>query len=149
MGSKDSIRLHPEYGVNPMIAQCPLCGGDAGVVMLGYNKGEKAPFKGVVPGMECDSCINSKKAGILLVEVRDGEAAGKPQNPYRTGRMFVVSEEAARRIFQGPEAEAMFRHRAAFLEESLIKNLRLDQIEPTHGHFDAGKPIPDVTKGES
>lgn len=148
MGKKDSIALHPEHGVNPMLAQCPLCGGDAGIVLLGYNKGEKAPHKGVVPGMECESCTNSKKVGILLVEVRDGEAAEKPKNPFRTGRMFVVSEDFARRTFQGPEAEAMLSHRVAFMEESLIRTMGLDKVEPSRGRFDNGKQVPDFTKGE-
>lgn len=145
MAKNDSIRLHPEHGLNPMIAQCPLCGGDAGLALLGYNRGEKAPHKAVVPDMECESCINSKKAGILLVEVKDGEQGA---NPFRTGRLFVVTEEFARKAFQGPEAERMFAVRACFMEESVIKAIGIDRIEPTHGHYDTGKTVPDVTKGE-
>lgn len=122
-----SIRLHPEFGVNPMLYCCSVCGNDIGVALLGYNGGKEAPRKAVLPGEICDPCIGYMKVAVAIIECRDGESG---KNPYRTGRLFYMKDEAFARIFSGPEAEAALKARVTFMEESLVKKLGLDQVEP-------------------
>lgn len=118
----DSIKLSPQHGLNPMMGQCPLCGGDSNeLFLMGKLPGDQeAPRKGVVPGMSepCDTCKSYMKQGILLIVVRDGSDR---DNPYRTGEIHVIKEEAARKVF----GDDVNRKRVAFLEESAARKLGL------------------------
>jgi hypothetical protein len=120
--SKDKgIRLSPKHGVNPMCGQCPLCAGDTNeLFLLGRLPQDKeAPRKGVVPGMSqpCDKCQEYMKMGVMLIVVKDGS---DPKNPYRTGEMHVIKEEAAARMFNDPN---LLKMRAGFVEECVVRKL--------------------------
>ena len=97
---KDEIRLSKKHGVNPMMLQCDICGDDAGIALLGELKGDKeAPRKGVMPGYHCNSCEKILSEGSIIVEVTDESAKNKDKDPYRTGRIVGVKEEAFVRMF--------------------------------------------------
>lgn len=109
----EGVRLSPKHGVNPMVLQCPLCGGDAGIALLGKLPNDaEAPRKGT--GTEpCDECKKLMAMGFLLIEVKDGSTA----DPYRTGRIWVVSDEYAKKIC------ADMSRGAAYIEESTTSKL--------------------------
>jgi hypothetical protein len=130
------IRLHPEHGLNPSLLQCFACGGDAGVAILGYNGGKEAPRKMATVDTFCQKCEEHMKLGVILIEARNGESG---QNPYRTGRQWVVTEEAVRKAFDPKIAEAAAKYRVSFIEENAAKQLGLYDIEPTMGHVDMGE----------
>lgn len=113
------IRLSEKHGVNPMCGQCPLCAGDTNeLFLLGrLPQDAEAPRKGVVPGMSqpCDKCQEYMSKGVLLIVCKDG---GDEKNPYRTGELHVITDEAAQRIFNVP-----IPNRAAFIEESVARKL--------------------------
>lgn len=110
------IKLHPEYGLNPTISQCLLCGGEKNeVVLLGSAYNERAPMKMVVNSEPCDECKQMMEVGILLISVKDGSDT---ENPFRTGRKFSIKIDACQRIFgQIPEK------RAAFVEDICLDKL--------------------------
>jgi hypothetical protein len=134
--SKDKgLRLHPEHGVNPMIQKCAVCGDSMGLLLLGYNDGKEAPREAAIPGQRCDTCIEHGKLGIILIEVKDGSQG---PNPYRTGRLFVITEEAAEKLFHGPEVETIKRPemRVAYVEESAVKATGIDKVTPSMGQVE-------------
>lgn len=104
--SKD-IKLHPKYGLNAVLDQCPLCGGTNNqIVLLGAAYKEQAPMKMIVSGEPCDECKMMMKKGVLLISVKDGT---DKKNPYRTGRKFCLKWTAAKKIFgEVPEKHVMF-----------------------------------------
>lgn len=98
------IRLSKEYGVNPSVETCTICGKEMGVVMFGASykdengKPAEAPHK-VCLGNICDDCKKViEDGGIFSIEVRDGESGN---NPYRTGRIIAVKESAIKNILKG------------------------------------------------
>ena len=94
-----SIRLHSTYGVNPTIPVCFFCGKDKNeVALLGSAYHGKAPMHMVIDKIPCEECKKHMAMGVLLISVKDGESG---DNPYRTGKIAVITEEAAKRIFTG------------------------------------------------
>lgn len=98
------ITLSKEYGVNPSVETCTICGKEMSVVLFGTSyKGEngkpaEAPHR-VCLGNICDDCKKViEDGGIFFIEVRDGESGN---NPYRTGRIIAVKESAIKNILKG------------------------------------------------
>lgn len=74
----------------------------------------------------CDKCKELMKQGIMLVSVRDGETGN---NPYRTGKMVVLKEEAVKE-FSSPEMyEQIMKTRFAFIEDSVWTKIGLPEKE--------------------
>lgn len=104
-----SIRLHPEYGVNPTLAVCGWCGKDTGdVVLLGAAYKGEAPMRMQVNDVPCEVCREKMVQGITFVEfVREGSSE-------RTGRWAVLTEESVRRILNpGEFLNSVLKARAA------------------------------------
>jgi len=118
LSQKDKIILSKKHGVNPTIPVCYYCGKEKNeVALLGKLPGDaKADSKTVVDMSPCDDCAELMKKGVMLIGVRDGE---KGPNPYRTGSVMVVSQEAAERIFGG----SYEKNRACFVHDSILKQL--------------------------
>ena len=114
-----SLRLSKEHGLNPTIPVCFLCGKEKGeIALLGASYKGEAPMHMCIDKSPCDKCKEHMKQGIILVGVRDGEKKTSPDNPYRTGQFYVITEEAAKRMFGEIPPQ-----RAAFIEESALKQL--------------------------
>lgn len=96
------VKLSKEYGVNPSVLVCSCCGKDMGVALLGASykvngKTAEAPRR-MATGQICDDCRKViENGGIFVIEVKDGE---KGPDPYRTGRLIAIKEEAANRMFR-------------------------------------------------
>lgn len=118
MSPKDKILLSEKHGINPTIPVCYYCGKEKNeVALMGRLPGDaKADSKMVVDMSPCDDCADLMKKGVMLIGVRDGETG---DNPYRTGSVMVVSQEAAERIFGG----SYEKNRACFVYDSIIKQL--------------------------
>ena len=120
---------------------CPLCAAlqDGPIVMnTRLTKNEAAKVKelhGKTIGYmdkPCDKCQKMMSVGILLIEC-DEEKTEDEKNPYRTGRQFVITEEAAQRIFND---DRIIKKRSGFITSEVTTMLGLDQIEPTHKTLD-------------
>lgn len=118
MSQNGKIILSKKHGVNPTIPVCYYCGKEKNeVALLGKLPGDaKADSKMVVDMSPCDDCTKLMKKGVMLIGVRDGETG---PNPYRTGSVMVVSQEAAERIFGGNYE----KNRACFVHDSILKQL--------------------------
>lgn len=111
-----SITLHPKYGVNPSLMLCFFCGEASGVALLGANRGQEAPRQAVYDKVPCSKCKELMAQGVMLISVKDG---AEGDNPYRTGRMCVIKDEAIRRMVQSPElADEIIRKRVAFIPDA-------------------------------
>lgn len=96
---KNSIRLHPEHGLNPTLPKCWWCGEDTGeIALLGAAYKGAAPTHMVIDKNPCDKCKAGMAKGITVME------ADEIPPHAATGRWVVITEEACRRVF--PEAEA-------------------------------------------
>lgn len=104
MSGKGSIRLHPQYGVNPTISQCFYCGQEKGeIALLGAAFKTQAPMHMVCDLRPCEKCLGQWRAkdGVALVEVKEEwpERRGpgrRPSKPQRipTGRWVVARRSA-------------------------------------------------------
>lgn len=110
------------------LTRCFFCGEPDKILLCSpFNaRGEPATdmdkLNGKVIDMEpCPKCADLMKQGIMLLTVRDGE---KQDNPFRTGRVFVVREDAMKRIV-GDDTHAMFKVRWSFIEDSVADKLGL------------------------
>lgn len=101
------IRLSKQYGVNPSVLQCPICGKEFGLAMFGTSwkdrktgKTAKAPHVVALPNQICDDCKKVlDQGGCFFIEVKDEDANNQVKNPYRTGRITAIKKEASERIF--------------------------------------------------
>ena len=88
--SKDSITLHPEYGLNPTLCTCFYCGEDTGeIAMLGASYKGEAPRRMCLSIEPCDKCKEKFKDKLVLVENTsvDGKSEGI------TGRWLAIPKE--------------------------------------------------------
>lgn len=91
------LLLSKEHGVNPSLSQCFFCGQDKNeIILAGRFGGNKAPHKAVWNREPCETCKDYMTKGIMLVSVKDGT---DHENPYRTGKICVIKEETAKKIF--------------------------------------------------
>lgn len=113
------IKVSKEHGLNPSIGVCPLCGNENGeIYLLGHQPGDKkAPMYVQHPnGSTCKTCTDYKEKGIVLVIVEEGS---NKKQPNRTGKIVVIKEEAAAKIF----GDDVLKHRAAFIEKTIAEKL--------------------------
>ncbi len=125
-----SIRLHPEYGVNPSLDMCFWCGEAMGVALLGYNKGKEAPRHVVSGFTPCQKCQDQMAQGITLIEARPTDPTSTipeiQEGVQPTGRWVVMTEEAVQRIFSPEMAETLLRTRKAFMENAMFQQFLPD-----------------------
>ena len=122
-----SIRLSPKHGVNPALMACPLCGKDTGVALHGRLPGDAEAPRHVFDRDPCESCRRWMERGIVLVEARVGD----DQTTHLLGGLWVVSEEAARRLLTGAAGEAALKQRCAYIEPEAATRLGLRDIPAT------------------
>lgn len=107
---KNGIVLHPEYGFNPSIGICIVCGEEMGIALLGNGiKGQASHH--ICPGGVCDNCKKIiDEGGCFIIEVEDGS---DQKNPYRTGRYCAIKKEAAKKMF-GQEHNIVYMEKSAY-----------------------------------
>lgn len=96
------VRISKEYGINPSVDTCFICGKETSVVLFGTSYKDKNGKTAEAPPKVCtgDICDNCKQiiedGGIFFIAVKDGEQG---ENPYRTGPIAALKEEAVQRMF--------------------------------------------------
>jgi hypothetical protein len=131
--AKGDILLSPKHGVNPSMMQCFFCGEVAGIALLGKLKGDiEAPRQAVFDKQPCAKCADLMKQGIMFIQVRNGESG---DNPYRTGPVVVIKQEAFDRMgIQPLELRVdILRKRVAFLEKATWDYLGLPEGDINEG----------------
>lgn len=112
-----------------MVETCRLCGDETGsILLLGNHCKTEAPRKGATRHSVCDRCQEAMKVGIMFVEVKDGEHG---DNPFRTGNLWALREEAVDRIISDPAILSQVKKsRVCFMEQSTAKQLGLHDAKP-------------------
>ncbi len=117
-----SINLHPRYGLNPTVLTCFWCGEDTGeLALLGAAYPGEAPMHMVMNYEPCPACTAKFEKGIMLIETTAQPSNGRPAIDganYPTGRSVVITEESARRIFDGPLAARVLRARKVLIDSA-------------------------------
>jgi len=105
--------VHKEYGVNPTISQCILCGEEKNeIVLLGAAYKDEAPMRMVTSIEPCDKCKDKYLSdGVMLIE-----AEGNKDKPMPTGRVIVIKDEAYNRTFDVP----IHKNKAAYVEPAVF-----------------------------
>ena len=115
------ITINKKHGLNPTIAQCPICAGEKNeIALLGNAMKEQAPMKMVIDDEPCDECKEMMEAGILIISVKDGS---NKQNPFRTGMKAAIRDEAFEKVFG-----EIPKQRVAFIEDGALKKTGLYQL---------------------
>ena len=107
MAKEQSIKLHPEYGLNPTMGVCPYCGKETGVIALLGNsiKGE-APRTMVLSSEPCKDCQEVMARGFTFIIVNDDKlpagfvvvdksAVGDlPEDVLKVGKACITVDDA-------------------------------------------------------
>ena len=123
MKKEPEIRLNKEFGLNPTIPTCLICGkGKDEVVLLGAACKERAPMFSQLP-WDIEPCVECRDTylykGVLLVEADKDYTFSKPRT-IPTGRCVVISDEAFTRIFTGPTHPK----KIAYVEVGVLEKIR-------------------------
>ena len=109
------------------MVNCFFCGEPKGIIMnTRLTKKNAKQIKEIhnhaIDYEPCDKCKALMKQGIMFVSVRDGESGN---NPYRTGKMCVIKEEAVKNMVSPELYEHLKRVRFGFIEDSIWEQLGL------------------------
>jgi len=134
----ESIKLHPEHGVNASLGVCFWCGEEDGnILLLGLNGGKQAPRRTIVGYEPCDKCKPKMDSGILLMEARRDEPwvlGGTPMAEqdgakiYPSGRWAVITPEAAKEFFHGTIVDKILAEGRTFVDTEAWDVLGFDKI---------------------
>ncbi|MHA1790253.1 MAG: hypothetical protein ACTSXT_13655 [Candidatus Helarchaeota archaeon] len=110
------ILISEKHGLNPTIPLCFYCGKPKEeIILLGrLHKDKEAPKNAIFDCVPCKKCASYMDKGIMLISVKDN---CDKDNPYRTGKMIVIKEKAAKLLF--PNIKSPF----AFVEDSVWKKI--------------------------
>lgn len=102
--SKDNIKLHPKYGLNPSVEVCFWCGKETNAIILfGGEIKEEAPRTVTGSYEPCDKCSKKWELGFVLIEASNKpNIEGQPsmqEGVYPTGNYMVLTDDAALRLF--------------------------------------------------
>lgn len=117
-----SIRLHKEYGLNPTISSCIICGKEKNeIALLGASYKEQAPMHMVTSIEPCEKCHDKYlKKGTMLVEAEKDEHG----HIIPTGRIAVIKDEAYKRMVNIPAPKKI-----AFIEKEAFERMGLDRAK--------------------
>jgi len=114
--------ISEKHGVNPCVLVCPICGQDSGVAMLGKLKGDAEAPRQMADPQPCKRCAEAMAKGVIFLSVRDGEGG---KNPYRTGKLIGLTEEAAAKICDPKKSRVYFMEDSVW--EQVFGNVELKE----------------------
>ena len=98
------MHLSKKHGLNPSISKCFFCGEDKDIILFGHlPKDAEAPMHVMTDYEPCNTCAETFKTGVLLVECAPNPLTkNQPaiqSGAYPTGSYAVIKAEAYDRIF--------------------------------------------------
>ena len=103
------------------LSDCFFC-GESKEVLLDRRLHNSLPHRAVYNREPCPKCKALMAQGVMFISVRDGEP--QSDNPYRSGRLCVIKEDAVQRM---PVDEAMkaqlLKTRVCFIEDAVWQKL--------------------------
>jgi len=132
-----NLQLHEEFGINPTMPICIICGEEKGEIALLGNayKGE-APKHMVMSLEPCDKCKEKYlKKGVLLVECKNEIPKGQSKaQQIPTGSITVIKTEAFRLVFNQPAP----KEHIVKVEVGILKMLQ-EQTDKANAEHDKKK----------
>ncbi len=127
-----SIKLSPEYGVNPAVPLCYFCLEEKGeVILAGRMKGDReAPRKAVWNMEPCDTCKGYMETGIILISVDESKTTDRA-NPYRTGGFCVIKEKVISEMLHEDAAVDILEQRYALVPDEIWDGIGLPKLSNT------------------
>lgn len=107
------------------MTQCFWCGDTKNEILLDRRLKDSLPRKAVYDKEPCDKCRDWMTKGVILISVDAEKSKHDPQNPYRTGGMAVITDEAVTKIFDTKMANQLKEQRVGFLEDEAWRMLGL------------------------
>jgi len=114
-----------ENGNFVALTKCFLCGESKDIILDRRFRDISEIHGKAIDKEPCPECEKKLEQGIMIIECRDGESG---ENPYRTGRLWVITEEAADRLFTGFD---FTKNRIFFMEESIAEQIGFHEQKPT------------------
>ena len=122
-----------ENTVGVALTKCFFCGEDNEIILntrLSSRMAKKveAMHGKVLNKRPCSKCEKLMQQGIMFISVRDGETDKETNNnPYRTGKICVIKDEAVQRMGITPKEllNDILKKRMCFIEDTVWKNLGL------------------------
>lgn len=113
------LPLSPKHGVNPSLLICFFCGEDTGkIVLLGKLPSDaEAPRKIVLDKTPCSKCQEKFSSGITFFESTSSSFNDT------TGRYFILSEEATRKLVLPPSLEKILTRREALIDPETFSKI--------------------------
>lgn len=103
------------------MANCFIC-GEVKHLLLDKRMKKSLPKNAVYDREPCDKCKEIMEQGVIFLGVRDGE---RGENPYRTGQIIGLKEEAVKKMLKGQLLEKALKKRICYVEESVLKKIGL------------------------
>lgn len=102
------VRLHKEFGLNPTISKCPICGKQKNeIALLGSAYKGQAPMSMVTSPEPCKACRKKYLSqGVMMM------------NP-NTGALTVLKDSAFKKMFNTPIPKG----KIAFTEQAVLDKL--------------------------
>lgn len=123
--------------IGTAIPRCFFCGEQKNLIIMNSSINTYAAKKvndahnKVIDMEPCDECKKLMKQGVMLVSVKDGS---DQTNPYRTGNLAVMKDEAIQRIVEPPMAEILLKKRFGFVEDSMWNLMGLPTAQEYKEH---------------
>lgn len=103
------------------LSDCFFC-GESKEVLLDRRLYNTLPHRAVYNHEPCDKCKELMTQGVMFISVRNGEQPSN--NPFRTGKMCVIKDDAVRRMPVSPELlESTLKKRVCFIEDAVWEKL--------------------------
>lgn len=99
-------------------------------MLLGNNKGKKAPHRAVYDYEPCDSCKEGMSLGVTIIEASSEKIGAPPiqEGCYPTGRWWVVKREAIAVLFEGFSGIGSIKDRV-LIEVGMAEHMGLSSEE--------------------
>ncbi len=106
------------------MATCFFCGEVKHLLLARVKK--TLPPSACYDKEPCDNCKKIMEVGVIFIGVKDGEQEKKDnQNPYRTGQIIGIKEEAVKKMINEPLLSQVLKSRVCFIEEGVLKKMGL------------------------
>ena len=103
------------------LSNCFLC-GEAKEVILDRRLKKSLPHSACYDKEPCSQCKEIMEQGVLFIGVRDGESG---DNPFRTGQIIGLKDEAVKKLIQEPMLSEVLKKRICFVEEEVLMRIGL------------------------
>jgi len=106
------------------MANCFIC-GEVKHLLLDKRLKNSLPQNAVYDKEPCDKCKEVMKEGIFFIGVKDGQTEEEKENPYRTGQILALKDEAVKKILHGDMLKDVLKKRLCYVEEAVLKQIGL------------------------